>query len=290
MPTLTERLQNIDRRVVYMIVLVLIIIPLFIPFRFRIEPEEPVKRVYDKISALAEDDQDKIVLIVTDWDPQVKAELYPQVQAVVRHLMEKRVKFAVVTLLPTGVEYSKVICQDAQKEYNTTYKGNNQDIVYGEDWCHWGFLVGGLYGVRNLAGDIPGTLKADFEGTPIQNLPMMEKVKNIRDISYVLHTTGAPLLVLWLQFFQLEDYRPEMASGCTSVMIPENYRFYDSNQITGLLGGLRGAADYEKLIGFQDRATEGMDCESLVHFLIMALIVLSNTGYLIEKRRSRRTQ
>jgi hypothetical protein len=63
-----------------------------------------------------------------------------------------------------------------------------------------------------------------------------------------------------------------------------------------LLGGLKGAAEYETLIGehypeLKERsqiATRGMDVQSIVHLIIIGFIILGNIVYLIS--RSERTR
>jgi hypothetical protein len=60
-----------------------------------------------------------------------------------------------------------------------------------------------------------------------------------------------------------------------------------------MLGGLKGAAEYEKLnedSGVRQerkRASIGMGSQSIAHILMIALIILGNIGYFITQRRGR---
>ncbi|MDD3733041.1 MAG: hypothetical protein PHU88_11775, partial [candidate division Zixibacteria bacterium] len=69
--------------------------------------------------------------------------------------------------------------------------------------------------------------------------------------------------------------------GVTAVMAPKFYAFVSAGQMTGLLGGMKGAAEYEKLLGRPARATSGMDAQSLLHLLIIALVIAGNVGYFV---------
>ncbi len=50
------------------------------------------------------------------------------------------------------------------------------------------------------------------------------------------------------------------------------------------MGGLKGAAEYEKLSGYEDGfAQKGMDAQSVVHAVITLFIIFSNVVYFIDK-------
>ena len=79
-----------------------------------------------------------------------------------------------------------------------------------------------------------------------------------------------------------------MGCGTTAVGAPKYYAFVASGQFVGLLGGMKGAAEYELLADHPDRAVRGMDVQSIVHFLIIALVIMGNIGHFIERRKRRR--
>ena len=62
-------------------------------------------------------------------------------------------------------------------------------------------------------------------------------------------------------------------------MASDAYPYLNAGQLEGLLGGLSGAAEYEKLIGVPGTATIGMDAQSIAHILIILLIALGNIAY-----------
>ena len=67
-----------------------------------------------------------------------------------------------------------------------------------------------------------------------------------------------------------------MVSGCTAVSTPDYYPYLQAGQLRGLLGGMAGAAEYEKLRNEKGAATRGMGAQSLAHLFVAACIVLGN--------------
>ena len=60
-----------------------------------------------------------------------------------------------------------------------------------------------------------------------------------------------------------------------------------SGQINGLIGGLRGAAEYESLIGQKGKAVAGMDAQSATHLAIIVLVIMCNLFYLSLRNTAR---
>ena len=88
----------------------------------------------------------------------------------------------------------------------------------------------------------------------------------------------------WIPYGQ-EKYGFPFAGGCTAVMAPDLFPFLQSGQMVGLLGGLAGAAEYETLVGRQDKATAGMSAQSMAHLIIVAFIIFGNMAFFVSRRR-----
>jgi hypothetical protein len=71
------------------------------------------------------------------------------------------------------------------------------------------------------------------------------------------------------------------------VIAPGLYPLLRSGQINGLIGGLRGAAEYESLIGQKGRAVAGMDAQSATHVAIIVLVLLCNLFYFSLRHQAR---
>jgi hypothetical protein len=76
-----------------------------------------------------------------------------------------------------------------------------------------------------------------------------------------------------------------MISGNTAVQAVMIYPYFQTDQISGFLGGLKGAAEYERLVGLDGAGVRGMDAQSSAHGLMVLFILLGNLGYVMSRRR-----
>ena len=59
--------------------------------------------------------------------------------------------------------------------------------------------------------------------------------------------------------------------------------------MTGMLGGMKGASDYEKLVNKPASATKGMAAQSLVHLFIIFSVVAGNIFHFTAGRKRKKT-
>ena len=85
-------------------------------------------------------------------------------------------------------------------------------------------------------------------------------------------TPTEPLRAIYLQ--------PEMAAGVTAVMATDLYPYWKSDQLVGVINGMKGAAEYEHLVGVTGWGILGMSSQSIAHLLIILFIIMGNIGYL----------
>ena len=74
--------------------------------------------------------------------------------------------------------------------------------------------------------------------------------------------------------------------GCTAVSAPTLYTYLQTNQMVGMLGGLKGAADYETLVGIKGgQAVRGMAPQSVAHLVIILFIIIGNVAYFSQRKK-----
>jgi len=273
-------IEGLDRRWLYAMLFVAVLVPSLLALRTDVTVTAPVRSFFDEIERL-ERAPGRLVVVAIDWDPHTKAENQPQTEAAIRHLLRKRVPFAVVTLVSTGAGFCEEIPSRLAAEFGAEY---------GRDWVDWGYRYGWGIFIKKLASDIPGALKTDAHGTPLEKIPLMAGVKDATSVDLVCEFTGlVGALESWLQFFQTGGARPRFVHGCTAVSAPSNRVFLDSAQISGLLGGMLAAAEYEQLLGSSARGSRGMQAQTAAHAAIIFLIVLGNAAEVVRRRSERRT-
>jgi hypothetical protein len=107
-------------------------------------------------------------------------------------------------------------------------------------------------------------------------------MQDVRDYSsfplLVNMSAGYPGTKEWVQQVQARFHLP-MVAGVTAVSAPEFYPYLQSGQLLGLLGGMAGAAEYERIRGEPagaGSAQRGMDAQSLAHAFVALCILLGN--------------
>ncbi len=265
-------IRNIDRRIIFTLIFVAVVWPLMQPMRLPIDVSPPVQTLYDAIEAIP---AGSIVMLGADYSPDTMPELQPMVDTFIRHSFERDLRIVVACLWPASPPLVETAMGPLAEEYGKEY---------GTDYVNLGYMAGGIVTLLGMGASIPDTYPSDYGGTPVGEIPLMQEVQNFDDIAFVMEVSaGTPGTREWVQQVQ-GRYRGAVGSGTTAVGAPNFYPYVQSGQLTGLLGGLKGAAEYETLIGHPGDATKGMDAQSVVHALVVAFILLGNVVYLLSLR------
>lgn len=300
---LGERLLKISRRVIFLLVGLAVIIPLLLRVTFPTTITPPVKRVFDFIETTSEFEEGKVMLVSVDYDPATTPELFPMTLAVLRHAFSRDVKVLLMTLHPAGSGLAEMAVARGADEYAKER---------GVDYVFLGFKPGIAAVLLGLGEDIHTTFPTDYYGTPISEIPMMENIRTYDDIALVVTVAASSLPESWISYAGAR-YGQRIAAGVTAVMASDFYPYLQTGQLIGLLGGLKGAAEYEKLLDESPAEKEldmkrqellsqedhellrrshrvarvGMVPQSIVHVLIIALIIMGNIGYFATRKAKR---
>jgi len=263
------RLLRLDRRIIFLLIGAAALLPLLYPVGLPIRVSPEVQRVYDYMEKLP---AGSLLLLSMDFEPGGKPELYPMAVALLRHAFQKNLKVLGMTLWPAGAGLAETafteVAREASKEKGT-------------DYVFLGYAPGDASAVISMGQDFHAAFPADYYGTKTTDIPLLNKVWSLRDLQYVISlSVGFPGIDTWYVYGK-EKYGFELGGGCTAVSAPRFYPLLDTGQINGLLGGLRGAAEYEILLGVKGKAMAGMDAQSATHFLIIFLIVTCNALYFL---------
>jgi len=265
-------LRNVDRRVIFTLIFVAVAWPLIQPMRLPMDVTPPVQQLYDSVEAVP---PGSIVMLAGDYSPDTMPELQPMVVAFVRHAFRRDLRIVTTSLWADSPPLIEAAMTPLAEEFGKSY---------GTDFVNLGYMAGGTVTLLGMGASIPNTFPQDYHQTPVRDIPLMREVENFDDIALVMNiSSGTPGTREWVQQVQ-SRYRVRLASGTTAVAAPPFYPYVQSGQLVGLLGGLKGAAEYEGLVGATGDATRGMDAQSIVHALIVFFILLGNVVYLMERR------
>lgn len=271
----TERMLKIDRRIIFLVIGFCTLLPLLYPVGLPIKISQEVRGVYDHIESLPEG---SAFLLSLDFDPASKPELHPQSISLLRHAFRKNLRVIALTLWVSGTGMADQVITQVAREMG---KENGKDYVF------LGWSPGGTAVIINMGQDLYGAFPADYNGKPTKELPVLHGITNLRDVNYAVSLgAGRPGVEEWYVFGK-DKYKFELGGGCTGVMAPGLYPLLRSGQINGLIGGLRGAAEYETLMDQKGRAIAGMDAQSATHLAIIVLVIMCNLFYFSSRSRAR---
>ena len=273
--TFAERMLRIDRRIIFLAIGLCTLLPLLYPVGLPIKISPEVRGVYDYMESLPER---SVFLLSLDFDPASKPELHPQAIALLRHAFRKNLRVVAMTLWVSGTGMADQLLTQVAEE---TGKENGKDYVF------LGWSPGGTAVIINMGQDLYNTFPSDYSGKATKGLPVLDGVQTLKDVNYAVSlAAGNPGVEAWYVFGK-DKYKFELGGGCTGVIAPGLYPLLRSGQINGLIGGLRGAAEYESLIGQKARAVAGMDAQSATHVAIVILVVICNVFYFSMRRAAR---
>jgi len=257
------RLLRLDRRVIFVLIAIATAVPLLFPVNLPISVSPRVRAAYDTVDRLP---RGSYVLMSLDYEPDIMAELQPMSIAVLRHCFRKGLKPVVLTLYPAApglIERALDIAGRAEG------KKRNVDYVF------LGYKSGSQSVILGLGESIRTMFPTDFWGTPLDKIPMMRGHNSFADFPLVINLSGSSIADYYVRIAATR-YRRPMILGSTAVMTADYYPYLSAGQILGLIGGMKGAAEYERINDIFGDARRGMDAQSLVHVVIVILVILGN--------------
>ncbi|MCB9464406.1 MAG: hypothetical protein H6682_12005 [Candidatus Eisenbacteria bacterium] len=283
------KLTSIDRRWIFLLIGLGTLIPVLLPIGFPVRVTAPVKQIYDKIETLGPND---VVVLSYDYGPTTGAENDPMTDAILRHCFSHDVKVIALALYPLGGLTSLTASIDR-------ITAEFPDLEYGVDYVNLGYKDGGQATMKLLAEDFSGAFPNDTHGTPLSNLPLMQQVKGARNAQFAISVATGIFGEWWANLINAQ-YGLPIAVGCTAVSAPKYYAYLEAGQMLGLIGGLKGASEYEQLVKdnypntreayanpMLQTASKGMDVQTIDHLIIIAFIVIGNLAYFADRRAKR---
>lgn len=226
--------------------------------------------------------------------------------SILRHCFERNIKVFTICFLPTAaplIDYA----------INTAKEVGGFDVKSGIDYCNFGYKPYALFLpiLLGMGEDIAEAVETDSEGRKVENLEIMKDLKNYNELNLVIDFSASASVQTWITYARVK-FGANIGAGITAVMAAENYPFLQTGQLVGMLGGLKGAAEYEKLVDifasnnvvfskeivketwipitdkqipYQFKiARIGMNAQSVAHIMIIVFIILGNIGYFVSRK------
>lgn len=262
--SLANKILDIDRRFIYVIVIIACAIPFISPIGIPVAMDPYTLNFYSVVEDLPEG---SVVLWGFGIGPSLTEHIGMSI-SVVRHLFQKNLK---------------VVFFSARAESPPIIRGildvaGTEGKEYGKDWIELGFLPGYEPAMAIIAADF-WAMENDEYGTPIDGIPLMEDVHTMNDIDLTIVTYGTDIEG-WVRQWHTPYGVPMLAfdGSFYQGMLP-----YFPAQVAGLLPGVRGGAEYEILIDIPGVNLIQSDALSLGHMVVILCVLIGNVAYFISK-------
>ena len=236
-----DRLNNLDRRWIFLMMGLAVAVPIIvINLTGKTLPEVPTPLAKSAFQVLDDLDPGSRILMSWDFDPASEGELGPMANSFIRQCAQRGHKMYFIALWPVGPQ---MIRSSTSKVLGAYYP----DYEYGQDWVDLGFKAGNEAVIKTIVTDFRQIFPSDARGTPVAAIPMMAGVKSLGDFDAIVNVSaGYPGSKEWVLYAATPLKKP-LIVGCTGVQAPQMYP-YVPIQVQGLLGAIKGAAEYESVV------------------------------------------
>lgn len=276
-----KNLRQIDRRIIYVILLIALGFPIVNPIGAPFAVAKNSQIFYDRVEALQPGD---VVVLSFDYAPTSKDELNPGALAVMRHLLEQKkgIKLIMLGFWVSGPMFADINFEELQAQ------GIGTDWVYGEDYASLGYIAGAENAISAFANNVTDAFRVDRRGNRTEDLPILDGIEDASDIDLIIDfgsgTPGTPEFIRQV----VDPYGTEFMTIMVSVSVAGAMPYYNSGQLVAYLNGLRGAGEYEALYGFPGAGTAAMDSYSFGHLAIILFVLIGNIAYYADPDRKKK--
>lgn len=267
-----DKVRHLDRRIIYVLMLLGVGLPLLMKIGLPVRVTQDVRNVYEFIESLNPGDA---LLISYDHDTGTLPEMVPMSDAILRHVFSRDLRLVGMALRAEGTTIGRQAFRRIGDEF-----GKEEGI----DYVFLGFRPEITAAILGLGTSFERVFPKDDRGIPVGELELMGDIRNYNSIALVISISDDDTPVYWVNYANAR-FQVKIVPAVTAVMATTFFPFIDSHQVVGMVAGLKGAAEYEKLIKKPGRASRGMDAQSIAHIVMIGFIVVGNLAYFLGRGR-----
>lgn len=254
-----------SRHFVFLGLFVVIMISMLLNIKLDTKISPYTQHMYDYIDSLPEG---SVIMVSFDHEASSLPEIRPLALAVLRHAFKKNLKIIGVSLFAEGTLIGYRLLNNIAKEYHKEY---------GTDYVYLGFRPQYIAAILAMGESIEKVYPEDYLGRPYDSFPLSRSIKNYDDLAAVISIADGSITTYWIEYGG--QYNINVLGAVTAAMVTTYDPYLASGQMKAMIGGLRGAAEYEKLIKIDGGGARGMLAQSSAHIYIIFLIILGNVIY-----------
>lgn len=264
-----ERLRT--RWIIFTGLAVVVIIAYMITIKFRTVPSPATLKAYDYFESLPDS---SVVIFSFDHEASSLPEIKPIALALLRHAFQNNIRIIGLSLFAEGTSIGYNLLSKTAAEYGK---------VYGRDYVFLGFKPQYISAILGMGESIRRVFPEDYLGNTFDSLSIMQGIENYDNIAMVVSIADGDRTVQWVEYAGAR-YNQAVMAGLTAAMITSYDPYLSSEQLYAVVGGLRGAAEYESLLEQRGGGSRGMLAQSAAHIYIIVLVVIGNIVYFRSRR------
>jgi len=250
------------------------VVTMLLNIRPEIRPSDESRRMFEYIDSLPEG---SVLLISFDHEASSLPEIRPLAVALLRHAFSRDCRLIGIALLAEGTGIGYGLMNQVAAEYGKQY---------GRDYVYLGFKPQYVAAILSMGESIPETFPEDYAGRSWAELPMLAGIVNYDDIAGVVSIADGSMVTHWVEYGN-GRYGVTVSAFVAAAMVTTYDPYLASGQMHAMVGGLRGAAEYEKLIGRGGSGARGMLAQTSMHLYVILLVLLGNVVYFRGRRKGR---
>ena len=274
--SLMDKLLDLDQRIIYAMLFIALAFPILHPVILPMDIQAYSQESFDFADSIP---AGSVVLI----EGGLNAATYPQggpgLEVQIVHMLRKDVKLIFFSINTETAAWTATSINNALARLPAGVAAEN-----GVNWVHMGYVPGGESGTAALANDIRSVKSEDHYGTPIEQLPLMQNINMASDFAAVFWWGGSEGSIPYGVRQIVTPFGVPMTGMCTTNEVPNYTPYINSGQLHGIIGGVRGSAEYEYLMSMPGLALGQAMATNFGGLLWVFLVVLGNVLYFIARR------
>lgn len=244
------RLQNIDRKVLYLLLVLVATIPLFVPGTvIPTKTGADTQALYIRLSKL---DEKSVVVIQSDFTVSSRGESQSALEALLRILHARKAKFVIYS----GADpQAPQVARNVISQMNANFK--KEGVREFQPWTDYldlgyfpqleSFAASMAQNVRQAWAVKKGVDPADGQTKGVFQSPILANVRQLSDMTLYVNVTASGTPKILIGRFGNPQKIP-IAAMVTGVMGPEHQNYFASGQLVGVSVGLRGVVELETMM------------------------------------------
>jgi hypothetical protein len=269
------KIGTLDKRILYWIIFAALAIPFISPIGLPVFVTPTSQAMYDSLHSLKKGD---VVVLGINFGVSAWSECLPGAVACVKMVVRQEAKLIVFGMGTTDVAITWDKIKSSIPAFGAgTYKE-------GDDYAFFGFLPIQETTINLMATNFRAVFSKDAKGTLTDNIPMMKNFNGAKDCALILSSDTGDVGDYFIKYWQVPFHVPTGWIGI-AMNASTGMAYIRSGNLVGLLSGVRGGAEMEKLIGEPGAATTNMDSISVSHLCVVIAVIIANVSYFATRRK-----